>query len=258
MTIVECFHEAECQAAALQAYERFSVSANWPIPELFCSYAASRPAFESSTSRSDALRVFTAEVYENLRRYWMVFRSSSTGQYWPSERVFDSLKDNFADLGWNTNITLANVPTIISAQEMVLRLEALRDIKPNKGYPIMAASKFLHFFNPRLFPIYDNEIVWERVMKLFRNDFKTYCISAGLPYDMTDSAVFLRNYIWWASSLVAGAHPEFMSVFSRWAEENSNEILSPNDLSLLYATAFEFAVIGAERIENARLAPVRP
>lgn len=33
-------------------------------------------------------------------------------------------------------------------------LEKMRGIKPKKDYPTMTVSKFLHFSNPQLFPIY--------------------------------------------------------------------------------------------------------
>ena len=45
----------------------------------------------------------------------------------------------------------------------------MRDLKPVAGYPVMAVSKFLHFYNPALFPIYDNLVIWNGVLGYFRN-----------------------------------------------------------------------------------------
>jgi hypothetical protein len=48
----------------------------------------------------------------------------------------------------------------------------------------MTVSKFLHFYNPGLFPIYDNAVIWDKVLRRFRNDFRDFCISANIPYEV--------------------------------------------------------------------------
>jgi hypothetical protein len=91
-------------------------------------------------------------------------------------------------------------------------------IKPNAGYPVMTVSKFLHFYNPALFPIYDTEVVENRVLKRFRGEFRAFCVDAGVPNDTGESAAFLRSYGCWGSSLVAGAHSAFMDRFLAWLD----------------------------------------
>jgi hypothetical protein len=63
----------------------------------------------------------------------------------------------------------------------------------------MAVSKFIHFYNPSLFPIYDNEVVEYKVFARFRTDYREFCDGAGLD-SSANGADFLRNYVCWASS----------------------------------------------------------
>ena len=127
----------------------------------------------------------------------------------------------------------------------------MQGIKPKRGYPTMAVSKFLHFYNPSLFPIYDSEAIWEGVfMGRFRNDFREFCRTADIPYEAViqqGTATFLRAYMDWASSLLSFAHGSFMQVFVEWLEGQPGVGLRQLtfDASTLYATAFEFTAIGA-------------
>jgi hypothetical protein len=249
MSIAKYFREPAEQLAALKAYEEFSQSAKWPIRELIATYSASARAFAPATPTEEAFEIFERSVYQNLKNYWQVFRSSNTSsEHWTAKKTFDVMRTEFAGLGWQSDTTLQNVRTKVSAEAMVSRFGTLRELKSNVGFPVMAASKFLHFFNPRLFPIYDNEIIWKRVLKVFKIDFRNYCSEARLTYDLTDSSVFLRNYIWWGSSLVCQGHPGFMNVFANWLEPLAPGALIKDDLRGIYATAFEFTIIGAERL----------
>jgi hypothetical protein len=65
-----------------------------------------------------------------------------------------------------------------------------------------------------------------------------------------DTAVFLRHYMVLASSLLAASHGGFMKVFADWFAEQPGANLSKRsfDPMCLYATAFEFTVIGATAV----------
>ena len=60
-------------------------------------------------------------------------------------------------------VNLLNFPK--TALSLESRLAKMRRIKPNQDFPVMTVSKFLHFYNPGLFPIYDTEMIWEKVFK---------------------------------------------------------------------------------------------
>ena len=117
----------------------------------------------------------------------------------------------------------------------------------------MAVSKFLHFYNPSLFPIYDGEVIWRKVFSRFQDDFRDFCQSENHPYAEAihhDTASFLLYYMRWASFLLSAAHETFMQVFVEWLERQPGVELRRRqfDAATLYATAFEFTVIGAEGV----------
>ena len=131
-------------------------------------------------------------------------------------------------------------------------LEAMRKIKPKSDFPTMAVSKFLHFFNPTLFPIYDNEIVQGRVFRRFRQEFRDFCAVHRLSTG--DGPTFLRNYMCWGSALLSEAGDRFMHGFVEWLHDELSpkqwRACEPTDLHALYATAFEFTIIGAAEAEG--------
>ena len=117
----------------------------------------------------------------------------------------------------------------------------------------MTVSKFLHFFNPSLFPIYDTAVVWNKAFRRFGSDYRAFCDGANLD-SSADGAAFLRNYVCWASSVMTGAAPDFMSSFVAWLEDELPRkrfaSIHPAFLRTLYATAFEFTAIGAAMAEG--------
>ena len=205
-------------------------------------------SFDATVPIAEAFVTFDRQIYQELKRYWLVFRKSP-GPYWTSRQVFEALKREFAEFAWEGPITLANFLSSRKTETLLSRLAKVRDLKPNVGYPVMAVSKFLHFYNPRLFPIYDNEVIWEMVFRRFKREFRQFCGMAKLPYDEDFSALFYKNYMCWASSLMAAAHPEFMQDFVDWLDKQPG-VKKPLkiDASMLYATAFEFTAIGASQL----------
>ena|SRR5271157_3973139 len=133
----------------------------------------------------------------------------------------------------------------------------MRCIKPNQGYPHMPVSKFLHFCNPALFPIYDTKVIWDKVFKCFKNpDFRDFC-SQAVPMISYDRAIkdevvtWLIHYMRWANSLLSVAHPTFMPVFKEWLDNQPRSQLLKRrfDPTTLYARAFEYTAVGAANLE---------
>ncbi len=241
------FFQRDGHMRALAAYAEFARSRHWSIPEMLELCEASRKSFDPTVPVAEAFNTFDRKIYQELKGHWLVFRNSP-GPYWTPQQVFEALRREFIQLSWEGPITLPNFSSSNKTETLLSCLATLRDLKPNDGYPVMAVSKFLHFYNPRMFPIYDNEVVWEMVFRRFKPEFKQFCHTAKLPYDEGFTALFYTNYVCWASSLLAGAHPQFMQDFVDWLDKQPG-VNKPRkiDASTLYATAFEFTAIGASQ-----------
>lgn len=254
-TNLSAYFDAEGQQRALEAYARFAFAPEkgWHLEDKVKLYDASRRAFEPTLSPGDTLSEFR-KIYEALFRParaggWGVGRNSS-GPCWSIEKTFETIKSEFHLFRWGGPITLASFHTSNGHAALLSRLAKLKGLKPVSNYPVMAVSKFLHFYNPELFPIYDKEVIWDGVFRCFRRDFKEFCYTSGLDYEYEDTASFYCKYILWANSLLAHAHSNFMAAFATWLRKQPGAGLNSRtfDASTLYATAFEFASIGAWRV----------
>jgi hypothetical protein len=250
------YFDADGQQLALDAYAKFAFAPErgWSIEDKVELYDASRRAFDPAVPQGEALSAFR-KIYEDLFRParaggWGVGRNSS-GPCWPAARTFETIKTEFPLFRWGGPITLLNFHTSGDHAALLSSLENLRGLKPVAKYPVMVVSKFLHFYNPELFPIYDYEVIWNGVFRCFRRDFKEFCHTSELKYEYEDIASFYCKYILWASSLLAHAHSDFMEAFVAWLRKQPRVAWESRtfDASTLYATAFEFTAIGAWRTE---------
>jgi hypothetical protein len=249
-TLSSYFETADQQRRALNAF--FDAwGGTWSLSkELLDTYEASQVAFDPSASAGDAFRHFQIIYDELASSRWNVFRPHGRESCWPPRQIFETVKREFSELSWLGPVNLLNFPKTAPSLESCLR--KMRGIKPNQEYPVMTVSKFLHFYNPGLFPIYDTAMIWEKVFKRFDNDFRGFCWTAGIPYDSAikdGTAAFLRYYMLWANSLLKVAHPTFMAVFTDWLGKQPGAELSKRriDPTSLYAAAFEITAIGATR-----------
>lgn len=207
-------------------------------------YAAARIAFDPSTSRVISQEKFNS-VYKELVSKWQVFRSSVAIQPWDSSRVFEVISTKCSEFSMS-RMSLRTISVTGTHEALLRSLLSFDGIKPNKGYPVMTVSKFLHFFNPSLFPIYDSKIVEMRVFGRFRNDYKSFCAKYGMNPARRD-VVLLHNYVLWAAETIVSAHPAFMQQFVDWLKHElpPREFEAGENLDQLFATAFEFTAIGA-------------
>ena len=251
-TLRSYFEKPDQQRCALDAFF-VAWGGTWCIhKELLDFYDASKCAFDPLLSKDEAFRHFQ-ETYGELKSpNWQVFRPNSPGDCWPPKKIFGTIKCEFPKFSWGGPVNLLNFPK--SGTRLRLELESclrkMEGIKPKKGYPHMTVSKFLHFYNPGLFPIYDNKVIREKVFKRFQNDFRAFCGSENIPYARAindDTATFLLYYMGWASYLLSVAHGTFMQVFKDWLGRQPAAELDKRsfDPTSLYATAFEITAIGA-------------
>ena len=237
----------EGQQRALAAYGRFACGKGWTIQEKIDLYESSCCAFGAAMGEDDAFRAFE-NIYKNLAGGWQVFRPDSPIVCWPSRQIFKTIQNEFKEFAWGGTLDLSNFMSSGKQEPLLLKLAKMEGIKSNKGYPVMAVSKFLHFYNPGLFPIYDYQVIWRKVFKRFKGEFKEFCFASKLPYNTEETGVFLRNYVCWASYLIGEAHPpRFMEAFVEWLGKQPGCKLPEGkfDARSLFATAFEFTAIGA-------------
>jgi hypothetical protein len=235
------------QRRALEAYSEFAKGTAWSVPLKMDLYDLSREAFTATGS----LPAFE-RIYNNLVSYWQVFRPHGADECWNAAQIFEAVRRELVGFDHASGVSLANFDND-KRHSVMFSLMALEGMKPNAGYPTMTVSKFLHFYNPSLFPIYDTAVVWNKVFARFSLDYRAFCNAVNLD-PSADGAAFLRNYVCWASSLMADAGPGFMSAFVAWLEDELPRkrfaALDQAFLRTLYATAFEFTAIGAAKAEG--------
>jgi hypothetical protein len=103
-------------------------------------------------------------------------------------------------------------------------LERLREIKTISWYPTMVVSKFSHFFNPSLFPIYDTEIIYKTVINgTFRDDYKSINPRTPPLLILDDKDGIWDAYYWvaWGNEVMRRRHAELMDYFAEWFVENT-------------------------------------
>lgn len=225
---------------------------DWFDPIELDLYDVSKRAFQPSQNADKRLQSFREAIYSPLASpQWNVFRPHSPAECWPAERIFETIRREFARFAWGGPVNLLNFQKSVTRTQLESCLEKLRGLKPKKHYPLMAVSKFLHFYNPELFPIYDNKMIWEKVLNgCFKLDYYGFCEREKIPHHIAfgdDSAAWLYYYMLLGSSLLSAAHPAFMQVFVDWLEKQLGSELQNRtfDVSRLYARAFEYTITGA-------------
>jgi hypothetical protein len=189
-------------------------------------------------------------LYDLLRRRWLVFRGPP-GAAPPAAEVvaiFTRLSGSLPALRSLrlTELERAHLPMV----EAALR-EASR-VKANKGGPsLVATTKFLHFWNPRLFVIVDAELIdgyalrhrWLRddVVAVARAEGLTAALDSpfrtrwrGLPY---------VHLLFWAAHLHR-ASPSIRHEFARALGRLSGVDGLPRDAATFEAAAIEWLLLG--------------
>lgn len=230
---------------ALDAYAKRSKSLAWAIDHKLGLYGAAARAFDHAVHDSERSASFF-QIYDSFHRYWQVFRPQPLEECWGAERVREEL-DRVALSEYVEGEGLPGVrrPAWEHIYECARRF---RDIKPNQHFPTMTVSKFLHFRNPSLFPIYDTAVIWNEVFARFRPDYEEFCDQWRLDADAW-GAGFIANYVCWAADCIQNADLECMETFAEWLRaevpEQAKQLEAVRPLTQLYATAFEFIAIGA-------------
>lgn len=249
-TLQSYFENESQQRQALNNYFTAWGDDKWIIRDVNL-YNASQQAFYSDLDSASALRQFE-KIDNELTGYWQVFRPHPRSSCWPPAQIYKAITGKFGEFAWTGSVTLTNFLKSGTGLRLQASLESLREIKPNQGFPIMTVSKFLHFYNPALFPIYDEAVIWGKVFRRFGDEFRRFCqMTPVIQWNNDYTAVWLHNYICWASFLVANAHGKFMQTFVEWLSTQTGPAFATRryDPMTLHARAFEFTATGAAVIE---------
>jgi len=183
MRLCRYFETQDGQKRALEACRNFLSAKDWAVEDRLKLYDASRHAFNSAVQPGDALKWFR-QIYDDLVRPapaggWGIARNAS-GPLWSAEKAFQMIKAEFSGFRWGGHLPLPNFHNSSTKGALLASLEKMRSFKPVAKWPVMPVSKVLHFYNPELFPVYDNEVIWNKVLKRFKIEFREFCHSSRL------------------------------------------------------------------------------
>ncbi len=236
----------------LAAYARRRKTRGWWVSEKARLYGLADAAFSSGCGDGCAMR----EIHATLRGYWQIFRN---GEGWSAERVHRVLGSPPCRACGREALDL---PALAAGRDLRMVwgcLKAMSGVKqlPAGNISAMAVSKFLHFFNPRLFPIFDRAVVRNQAFPHFRADIQAACrrweaALAPLRADQ-EYARGLNDYVHyliWAAETVGSAGTatgmrRFGAAFRRMVADENRGATPPRDVATYYATAFEMAMVGA-------------
>ena len=237
------YFRAPYVADALESASTFAKQNNWIISERAELYSIANVAFGDPPCFDDF-----DQIYTWLVKYWKIGRN---GILWDAHKVFDTLVSECSISSRQTNISLMGGNSERS-NAMAQAIHALSDVKRSlsganlREYPHMPASKFLHFYNPSLYPIYDNDVIWKFVLKgTFQREWAEVCRQYGIVFTEGTNR-FLYTYFNWASEVMHAADSDIMDTFADWfrVESGLDKNALPN-LNRYYAACFEFILIGA-------------
>jgi hypothetical protein len=195
-------------------------------------------------------------LYGQLKRRWQAFRNARSTP-WSARRTFDHL----AGLGqrWRRSalrdMTDADVPGCWRI------LKSMTGLKPlTYGPSVVAISKFLHFWNPRLFVIVDDAVVWRwvfghrwlrRLMSGTRRRIAT--LIDGTSETMSDGACDLLSYlaiVRWSAEVVE-SNAAIMECFARHVARHAEGTPIDVPLDSYDAAAMEWLLLGLVEIPPA-------
>lgn len=247
--LVDYFH-SPLYKQALSKYYEITIKRDWGVDYKLDLYNYAKIAFGSSELEKNKRESFY-KIYEALKKWWGVFRNAKKG-HWSSDEIYSALKKYCIEYSRFNSIKLISNNLPEETKGLVEALIQLKDLKPSSDYPWMPVAKFTHFYNPKLFPIYDNEVIWKQVMNgVFKFDYKQWCKQNAVNPN-GPGVYFSVNYILWAGEIIRQADDGFMNYFSDWFKSAIGRHRDPqnvlSDIGEYYATAFEFVAIGAANL----------
>lgn len=200
------------------------------------------------------------EVYATLRGKWQVFRGGIPA--WDAQQIFDAVR------GCDPAFRQKRLSSVSEDDTIALwrLLQAVQGLKENKGGPsVVAISKFLHFWNPRLFMIVDSGVMWNWVLSRDwlwqeikevrkRTDRRVF----GETQKHDTKACDLSTYVAildWAAELIR-LNPSVLTEFDLYVRRTAGETEIPPDLADYEAAAVEWFLLGLVELPPAGVSNV--
>lgn len=222
---------------ALQALHEgidFAESRGWLLSDRASLYKIATHAFAQPPSLSSF-----EELFNGLKR-WQIARGGGLAT---PDQIYELLVNGCSGCSRH----LCNSPENMTLNLVQSPIAVMASIKSNREYPHMAASKFLHFYNPHTFPIYDDAVIWKDVLRgSFRSEWAEICRAFGIK-TFESSQMFLITYTLLAYECINFIGRDTMSSFN---DRFNRGTASPIDVQAYYASAFEYILIGAAKIES--------
>jgi hypothetical protein len=189
-------------------------------------------------------------LYDLLRRRWLVFRGPP-GAAPPAADVvaiFTRLSGSLPSLRSLrlTELEHAHLPMVESALREASRVKANKD-----GPSLVATTKFLHFWNPRLFVIVDAELIDGYALRhrWLRDDVVAVARAEGLaagldsPFKTRSTRLPYIHLLFWAAH-VHRTSPSIRREFERALGRLSGVDGLPRDAATFEAAAIEWLLLG--------------
>jgi hypothetical protein len=227
----------------------------WRIPDHLKCWGRARLAFEAGS--------FTDFdwLYGEMKRRWQAFRNARS-RPWSARKTFDHLTG--LDEQWR-RLALRDM-----TDEMVPGcwriLQSMTRLKPLKyGPSVVAISKFLHFWNPRLFVIVDDAVVWRwvfghrwlrRMMSGTRRRIGP--LIDGSSETVSDGACDLLSYlaiVRWAAEVIE-SNPTIVDCFARHVARHAEGTPIGVPVERYDAAAVEWLLLGIVEIPPAGIVGV--
>jgi hypothetical protein len=235
--------EQTIKAAFRRHFEVYAQKKGWSIPYHIQQWNTASMAFQNR-SLSDF-----EVLYEELRRRWQIFRGvkgrPSAGNVFKTLLALDT---NYAHqrLSALQAGDAANLWRVISPVTSVKRL---KDGRPS----VVAVSKFLHFWNPRLFIIVDyarirtwvfgHSWLWDGVETKSAEVKRAVTARILNDSDFNTDMGYYPSILLWAGDVMQ-ANSCIVQEFSRYVQSNAGSIPLPEDLREYEAAAIEWFLLG--------------
>lgn len=229
-------------AAAYEAHGRvYGAQRGWEIKHHVDCWRRAQAAFEQGSIPDFEW------LYLQLRNYWQVFRPHPA-RCWSAAETFGELRkldEQSRGLSLRA-LTIADLGTCRSI------IDCMSGIKPLKAGPsIVAISKFLHFWNPRLFIIVDDAVMWRwvfahrwlwRQILAVREEIARE-LKLELPVGESCDVLSYLAILHWSAEVLR-LNPPVQRLFVEHVRRNSPDSADRLPLKTYEAAAIEWLLLG--------------
>ena len=197
------------------------------------------------------------KLYDTLRQQWQVFRGAPASERWSSKEAFDQFME-FPRV-WRARRLCELIPANADpCRELLKQVQPIKRLK--QGESVVAISKFLHFWNPKLFVIVDRAAMWQWVFghAWLREQVAAFArnlvgLELGSPPDQCDLQWYLGILFW--SAEVLRNNPPITQHFATYVRGKSEGFGGDLPMDTYEAAAMEWFLLGLVELSPAGVRP---